>query len=109
MSTEYAMIIPVVRVLQVGLYADQLRPGAARIWWLSRLLTPTSRYQPVRMICAKPAASFRAVLLICMLRAALACLASMQMTGSPIVLKACQCQLDSGPLSSPMRTACGVL
>src|SRR5690349_6460883 len=59
-------------VLQVGLYTDQLRPGAehARIWWLSRLLTPTSRYQPVRMICARPSASFLSVLLICMLRAA---------------------------------------
>src|ERR1700750_3011097 len=75
-------------------------PSTARIWWLSRLLTLTSRYQPVRMICARPWASFRSVLLICMLSAALACRASMQITGSPIAFKACQCQVDSGPVST---------
>jgi hypothetical protein len=33
----------------------------------------------------------------------------MQITGSPIAFKACQCQVDSGPVSSPIRTACGAL
>jgi hypothetical protein len=31
----------------------------------------------------------------------------MQMTGKPVAFKACQCQVDSGPVSSPIRTASG--
>jgi hypothetical protein len=68
-----------------------------------------TRYQPVRTICAKPKASFRSDLFSCSDKAALAWRASRQTTGKPSLVSSCQCQLDRGPLSNPMRTACGAL
>jgi hypothetical protein len=38
------------------------------------------------------------------LMVACACRESRHTTGSPIAFNACQCQVDKGPLSSPMRT-----
>src|SRR5205823_14827830 len=40
---------------------------------------------------------------------AVACRASRQTTGSPSRFSSCQCQIDSGPLSKPPRTALGAL
>jgi len=80
----------------------------ALIAWLSRVLTRTSRNQPVCMIRAIPAASLRSLLLICIFNAALACRASMQMTGSPILSSSVHSHVDVGPLSSPMRMTLSV-
>src|SRR3954471_16386409 len=44
-----------------------------RTRWLSTLLTTTSRYQPVRTICARPRASLRSDLFSCRASAALTC------------------------------------
>jgi hypothetical protein len=54
-----------------------------------------------------PAASFRSLLLICIFRTAFACLASMQITGNPILFSSVYNHVDVAPLSSPIRTTCG--
>src|SRR5262249_11165472 len=59
------------------------------------------------MIRAMPTASLRSLLLICIFRAALACLASMQMTGNPSLFSSVQSHVAVGPVSSPIRTTCG--
>lgn len=94
-------------VAKVGPHADKLRPGAKDRADPMALkgLTPTSRYQPVRTICARPQASLRSLLLTCLLRAAFACRASRHTIGKPILRSACQRHVDNGPVSSPMRTA----
>jgi hypothetical protein len=56
------------------------------------------------MIRAMPMASLRSLLLICIFKAALACLASMQITGSPSRFSSVHSQVDVAPLSSPIRT-----
>ena len=43
----------------------------------------------------------------CILRAAFACLASMQMTGSPILFSSVHSHVDVAPVSSPIRATCG--
>jgi hypothetical protein len=58
------------------------------------------------MMRAMPAASLRSLLLICIFRAAFACLASMQMTGSPILLSSVHSHVDVAPASRPMRATC---
>jgi hypothetical protein len=55
---------------------------------------------------AKPTASLRSLLLICILRAAFACLASMQMTGSPILFSSAHSHVDVAPVST-IRATCG--
>src|SRR5512135_3244431 len=80
-----------------------------RMRWLSRLLTCTWRYQPVRTICASPSASLASVLLSRNDKAPLTWRASRQTTGRPSALSACQCQVDSSPLSRPIRVAPGAL
>src|SRR5215212_4785350 len=95
--------------------STRMRTSCARVVsrertrWLSTLLTATSRYQPVRTICARPRASLRSDLFSCKASAALACRASRQTTGRPAFLSSCQCQADMGPLSRPMRTTSGAL
>src|SRR5207245_3259054 len=59
------------------------------------------------MMRAMPTASLRSLLLICSFRAAFACLASIQMTGSPILFSSVHSQVDVGPVSSPIRATCG--
>jgi hypothetical protein len=54
---------------------------------------------------AIPNASLRSLLLICILSAAFACRASMQITGSPRCLSSLQSQVAVGPVSSPTRRA----
>ena len=54
-----------------------------------------------------PTASLRSPLLICILRAALACLASMQMTGNPSLFSSVQSHVAVAPVSSPTRATCG--
>jgi hypothetical protein len=56
---------------------------------------------------AMPRASLRSLLLICNFRAAFACLASMQMTGSPILFSSVHSHVDVAPVSSPTRATCG--
>src|SRR3954447_11289480 len=93
--------------------STRMRTSCARVVsrertrWLSTLLTATSRYQPVRTICARPRASLRSDLFSCRASAALACRASRQTTGRPSLCSSCQCQADKGPLSRPMRTTSG--
>jgi hypothetical protein len=53
-----------------------------------------------------PTASLRSLLLICIFRAAFACLASMQMTGRPILFNSVHSQVDVAPASSPIRATC---
>src|SRR5215212_7073880 len=95
--------------------STRMRTSCARVVsrertrWLSTLLTATSRYQPVRTICARPRASLRSDLFSCRASAALACRASRQTTGRSSFRSSCQCQADKGPLSRPMRTASGAL
>src|SRR5271167_555454 len=79
----------------------------ARSAWQSRPFTVTSRYQPTRMICARPRASLASVLLTLSDSAALAWRASTQITGRPASFSSWNSQLDSCPLSSPIRTAWG--
>lgn len=67
----------------------------------------TSLYHPHCIMRAMPTASLRSLLLICIFSAAFACLASMQMTGSPILFSSVQSHVDVAPVSSPMRTTCG--
>jgi hypothetical protein len=57
------------------------------------------------MICARPKASLASVLLTFSDSAALAWRASTQITGSPACFNSWNSQLDSCPLSSPIRTA----
>jgi len=76
-------------------------PSRARARWASSDFTCTGRYQPVRMICASPSASFWSVLFICILRAALACRASRQTTSSPRPRSSCTSQGVIGPVSMP--------
>ncbi len=85
----------------------QLRPhprsmqqGRARC--ASSDFTCTGRYHPVRMICASPSASFWSVLFICILSAALACLALRQTTSSPRPRSSCTSQGVIGPVSTPI-------
>jgi hypothetical protein len=59
------------------------------------------------MMRAMPTASLRSLLLICIFKAALACLASMQMTGSPILFNSVHSHVDVAPVSSPIRATCG--
>src|ERR1700681_207933 len=79
----------------------------ARTAWQSRPFTVTSRYQPTRMICARPWASLASVLLTLSDSAALAWRASTQITGRPASFSSWKSQLDNCPLSSPIRTAWG--
>ena len=72
----------------------------------SMLFTATSRNQPVRTICASPQASLASVL-TCSLRAALACRASTQTTGSPSSHKVRVSQFDNWPVSRPISLALG--
>jgi hypothetical protein len=81
--------------------------STARVRWLSMLFTRTSRNQPVRTICARPRASLASDLLTLSESAALAWRASRQTTGTPSPLSACQCQVESEPVSRPTRTAPG--
>src|SRR5206468_2821741 len=81
----------------------------ALIAWLSRSLTRTSLYHPHCMMRAMPTASLRSLLLICNFRAAFACLASMQMTGSPTLFNSVHSHVDVAPVSSPTRATCGAL
>src|SRR5512144_2919742 len=83
--------------------------GSVRMRWLSRLLTCTWRYQPVRTIWASPSASLASVLLSRNDKAALAWRASRQTTGRPSAFSACQCQVDSSPLSRPILVTAGAL
>src|SRR6266436_6449980 len=83
------------------------RTRRALIAWLSRSLTRTSLYHPHCMMRAMPTASLRSLLLICNFRAAFACLASMQMTGSPILFSSVHSHVDVAPVSSPTRATCG--
>src|SRR4030081_3277452 len=71
------------------------------------ILTCTSLNQPVCMMRAIPIASLRSLLLICILRTALAWRASMQTTGRPRRLSSVHSHVDVGPVSRPMRTASG--
>jgi hypothetical protein len=57
------------------------------------------------VIRARPTASFRSLLLICIDSAALAWRASMQITGRPRARSSCQSHVVVGPVSRPMRTA----
>src|SRR5512132_4676031 len=57
--------------------------NSVRMRWLSRLLTCTWRYQPVRTIWASPSASLASVLLSRNDKAALTWRASRQITGRP--------------------------
>src|SRR6478736_6454053 len=59
------------------------------------------------MMRAMPTASFRSLLLICIFSAAFACLASMQITGSPILFSSVHNHVDVAPVSSPIRTTYG--
>jgi hypothetical protein len=59
------------------------------------------------MMRAMPTASLRSLLLICIFRAAFACLASMQMMGSPILFSSVQSHVAVAPVSSPTRATCG--
>src|SRR5713226_8322913 len=59
------------------------------------------------MMRAMPTASLRSLLLICIFRAAFACLASMQMTGNPILFSSVHSHVDVAPVSSPTRATCG--
>jgi hypothetical protein len=59
------------------------------------------------MICARPRASLASVLLTLSDSAALAWRASTQITGRPASFNSWNSQLDSCPLSSPIRTAWG--
>src|SRR5262249_49353279 len=72
-----------------------------------RSLTRTSLYHPHCMMRAMPAASLRSLLLICIFRAALACLASMQMTGNPSLFSSVHSHVDVAsrlkPYSSDIR------
>jgi len=52
---------------------------------------------------AMPMASLRSLLLICIFKAALACLASMQMTGSPSLFSLVYSHVDVAPVSSPIH------
>src|SRR5580704_12659430 len=81
--------------------------SSARTAWQSRPFTVTSRYQPTRMICARPRASLASVLLTFSDSAALAWRASTQITGRPTFFSPWNSQLDNCPLSSPIRTAPG--
>jgi ribosomal-protein-alanine N-acetyltransferase len=80
-----------------------LKKAGARARWLGPDLTCASRYQPVRMTWASPAASFRSVLLIRIESAAFACRASMQITGSPRARSSPCSQTESDPVSRPTR------
>ena len=57
---------------------------------------------PVRMICARPSASFWSVLFICIFSAALACRASRQTTSSPRARSSCTSHGVMGPVSTPI-------
>src|SRR5882757_1993485 len=81
--------------------------NSARTAWQSSPFTVTSRYQPTRMICARPRASLASVLLTFSDSAALAWRASTQITGRPAPFNSWNSQLDNCPLSSPIRTAWG--
>src|SRR5262249_25567050 len=58
------------------------------------------------MMRAIPTASLRSVLLICIFKAAFACLASIQITGSPSLLSSVHSHVTVGPVSSPIRSIC---
>ena len=79
-----------------------LAPSRARARWASSDFTCTGRYHPVRMICARPSASFWSVLFICILSAALACRASRQVTLSSRARSSCTSQGVMGPGSAPI-------
>src|SRR5215471_18424905 len=81
--------------------------SSARTAWQSRPFTVTSRYQPTRMICARPRASLASVLLTFSDSAALAWRASTQITGTPACFNPWNNQFDNCPLSRPIRTAWG--
>src|SRR6516162_6968933 len=81
--------------------------SSARTAWQSRPFTVTSRYQPTRMICARPKASLASVLLTFSDSAALAWRASTQITGRPACFNPWNNQFDNCPLSRPIRTAWG--
>jgi hypothetical protein len=96
-------------VLEIALDLDQQRPaGQQRPDRVAvDILNCTSLNQPVCMIRAIPIASLRSLLLICILSTALACRASIQITGRPSRLSSVHSQVDVGPVSRPMRTASG--
>ena len=77
-------------------------PSKARARWASSDFTCTDRYHPVRMICASPSASFWSVLFICILSAALACLASRQVMLSPCARSSCTSHGVIDPVSMPI-------
>ena len=56
---------------------------------------------------AMPTASLRSLLLICIFRAVFACLASMQMIGSPILFSSVHNHVDVAPVSSPILVTFG--
>ena len=80
-------------------------PNKARARWASSDFTCTDRYHPVRMICAKPSASFWSVLFICILSAALACRASRHTTSSARRRSSCTSHGVIEPVSMPMRAS----
>ena len=63
------------------------------------------RYHPVRMICAKPSASFWSVLSICILRAARACRASRHTTSRDRRRSSCTSDGVIEPVSTSMRAS----
>ena len=69
--------------------------------WLLRSLTCTCLYHPHCMMRTIPVPSFRSFLLICIFKAALACRASMQMTGRPSSFSSLQSHVAVAPVSSP--------
>src|SRR5208337_1937825 len=91
-----------VRRRVVMLTSCALAPSSACVRWASSDFTCTDRYHPVRMLCASPSASFRSVLFICILSAALACLASRQTMLSPRSRSSCTSHGVIGPVSIPM-------
>jgi len=64
----------------------------------AHLLVPSALHDPGNAHC---------VVSICIFRAALACLASMQMTGNPSFFNSVHSHVAVAPVSSPMRTTCG--
>jgi hypothetical protein len=90
-------------VLQIALHLDQQRAAHQK-------RTQCMTIEPLDcMIRAMPKASLRSLLLICIFKAAFACLASMQITGSSILLSSVLSHVDVAPVSSPMRATWGAL
>src|ERR1700683_2958666 len=87
--------------------APGLNPTPRLTEWLTRSLTRTSLNHPVCMMWTIPAASLRSLLLITISSTALACRASMQITGRSSRLSSVHTHVAVGPVSRPIRTAPG--